>query len=164
MIRILGAIVAFVAALVLAGVGGCNLHELGHLITGWFAGVPVNDILWCAPANGRIVFAYQEPALVGYSGGLLAAVALIGVYFAFIRPRLDSLPWWTAGVAVLGTAGSQVVVGLFEGTDPQLYGRLQDNTAGLVAVVIVPLAIAGLAQALVHPLRPADPDSHRSAR
>ena len=157
MIRVLGALAAFVAALVVAGVGGCNLHELGHLVTGWLAGVPVNDILWCAPANGRIVFAYQEPALVGYSGGLVAAAALVGGYFAIIRPRLDSLPWWMAGVAVLGTAGSQVVVGLFEGTDPQLYARLQDNTAGLVAVAIAPLAIAGLAQALVHPPRPADP-------
>jgi hypothetical protein len=140
------AVLSFSVALIVAGVGGCNIHELGHLITGRIAGVPIEDVIWCTPGNGRIVFAYQEPAWVGYAGGLLAAAVLIGLYSIIIRPRLASLNWRLAGVAVLGTALSQVIVAVLEGSDPQSYAGLQDETAGLIAVAVVPLIAAAIAQ------------------
>lgn len=135
------------AALIAAGVGGCNIHELGHLITGRIAGVPIDDVIWCTPGNGRIVFAYQEPAWVGYAGGLLAATVLVGLYLTVIRPRLAGLNWRAAGVAILGTALSQVIVAFLEGSDPERYATLQDNTIGLVAIAVLPLVVAGIAQA-----------------
>jgi hypothetical protein len=58
---ILGAaVLSFGVALLVSGVGGCNVHELGHLATGRAMGVPVDDIIWCTPTDGRIAFAYQE--------------------------------------------------------------------------------------------------------
>jgi hypothetical protein len=146
----LGGVLSFAGALVLSGVGGCNVHELGHLVTGSALGVPVNDIFWCTPANGRIAFAYQEPAVVGYSGGFLAAIVLAGLYRALVRPRLSSFAWWMAGVAILGTAVSQVIVGVLEGSAPETYAGLQDNTGGLAVVLVAPLLAAGAVQLLVH--------------
>lgn len=61
-------VISFGVALVIAGVGGCNVHEFGHLVAGRALGVPVDDVIWCTPTSGRIAFAYQEPALVGYAG------------------------------------------------------------------------------------------------
>jgi hypothetical protein len=139
-------VIPFLIALVVSGVGGCNIHELGHLVTGSALGVPVDDITWCVPANGRIAFAYQEPAFVGYSGGGLAALALGGVYWWLIRPRLDSVHWWAAGVAVGGTAISQMIVAVLEGSSPERYADLQDNSAGFVAVFAGPLLVVVLAQ------------------
>lgn len=133
---------SFGVALVIAGVGGCNVHEFGHLIAGRAIGVPIDDVIWCTPTSGRIVFAYQEPALVGYAGGFLAAAVLGSLYWFVIKPRLSSPVWWTAGVAVLGTTISQVIVGLWEGSSPVGYGVAQDNVAGLVALLIGPLVAA----------------------
>jgi hypothetical protein len=144
--RVIAAVLSFLAALIASGVGGCNIHELGHLITGRIAGVPIEGVIWCTPGNGRVVFAYQEPAWVGYAGGLLAAAVLVGVYMTVIRPRLDDRNWRAAGVAVLGTALSQLIVALLEGSDPQRYASLQDDTAGLIAVAVVPLILAAFAQ------------------
>lgn len=137
---------AFVGALVLSGIGGCNIHELGHLVTGRIAGVPVEDVLWCAPGSGRVVFAYQEPPWVGYAGGLTAALVLVGAYRWLLWPRLSSPVWWAAGVAVLGTVISQTIVALLEGSSPVRYGELQDETAGLALIFIVPLATAAALQ------------------
>ena len=145
--RVLGALTSFLAALIAAGVGGCNVHELGHLITGRIAGVPIEGVIWCTPGNGRVVFAYQEPAWVGYAGGLLAAAVLVGVHLTVIRPRLAGPNWRAAGVAILGTALSQLIVAFLEGSDPARYATLQDNTVGLVAVAVLPLVVAGIAQA-----------------
>ncbi len=144
--RFLGVLLSFLAALIVSGVGGCNIHELGHLITGRIAGVPVEGVIWCTPGNGRVVFSYQEPAWVGYAGGLLAAAVLVGVYMKVIRPRLAGSNGRAAGVAVLGTALSQLIVAFLEGSDPQRYANLQDNTIGLVAVAVLPLVVAGFAQ------------------
>jgi hypothetical protein len=150
------------AALIAAGVGGCNVHELGHLITGRIAGVPIEGVIWCTPGNGRVVFAYQEPAWVGYAGGLLSAVVLVAVYMTVIRPRLDGRNWRAAGVAVLGTALSQLIVALLEGSDPQRYASLQDNTIGLVAVAVLPLVVAGFAQSrYVRRQEPPEVSGHR---
>lgn len=137
---------SFFVALVIAGVGGCNVHELGHLLTGRALGVPVDDIIWCTPTSGRIAFAYQEPALVGYAGGFLAAAVLGSLYWFVIRPRLAAPVWWAAGVAVLGTAISQVIVGLWEGSSPLGYATAQDNVAGLIALLTGPLIIAAALQ------------------
>ena len=79
---LVAAILVFVASLVIAGVGGCNIHALGHRVTGRALGV---------------------------------------------RPRLAALLWRAAGVAVLGTAVSQVIVGVIEGSSPQGYARAQEN-------------------------------------
>jgi hypothetical protein len=144
--KVFAAVLSFLVALIVAGVGGCNIHELGHLITGRIARVPIEDVIWCTPGNGRIVFAYQEPPWVGYAGGLSAAAVLIGLYWVIIRPRLASLSWRLAGVAVLGTALSQLIVAFLEGSDPERYARLQDDTAGLIAVAVVPLIMAAIAQ------------------
>ena len=141
-------ILAFLGALVVSGVGGCNIHELGHLVTGRLAGVPVEDLIWCAPGNGRVVFAYQEPAWVGYAGGFTAALVLFGVYRWFVWPRLSSRVWWFAGVAVMGTAISQVIVGALEGSSPVRYGELQDDAVGLALIFIGPLAVAAVIQGL----------------
>lgn len=149
--RLAGAVAAFGAALVISGIGGCNLHELGHLITGKIAGVPVNDIIWCTPANGRIAFAYQEPAWVGYAGGLTAATVLLVFYWVVIRRRLDSVYWWSAGVAVLGTAISQVIVAVLEGSDPIFYAEVQTSPAGLATLIVGPLLLAGFAQLVLRP-------------
>lgn len=158
--RAVGAVLSFVAALVVAGVGGCNVHEMGHLVTGRLAGVPVNDIFWCTPVSGRIAFAYQEPAWVGYAGGLTAALVLLALYWAVVLPRLDSAYWWSAGVAMLGTAISQVIVGLFEGSDPVRYGETQANSAGLAVLVVGPLLLAAITQFIVH--KPILPGRKRS--
>ena len=140
-----GGVLAFLIALVISGVGGCNIHELGHLITGVAAGIPVNEVIWCAPANGRIAFAYQEPALVGYAGGVLSALVLTGLYWSIIRPRLGSFGWWMAGVAVMGTAISQVIVAILEGSSPVRYAELQDSALGLVVIAVGPLvAVASI--------------------
>jgi hypothetical protein len=152
-LRALGGLASFSIALAISGVGGCNLHELGHLVTGWAAGVPIDDIIWCTPTSGRIAFAYQEPAFVGYAGGFLAASVLLVVYLALIRKRLASFPWWMAGVAVLGTAISQLIVAAFEGSSPLVYAQLIDNQAGLAAVAIAPLIAAGVLQAIARPVR-----------
>jgi hypothetical protein len=160
--RFFGALLAFLGALIGAGVGGCNIHELGHLITGRIAGVPIEGVIWCTPGNGRVVFAYQEPAWVGYAGGLLAAAVLVAVYMTVIRPRLDGRNWRAAGVAVLGTALSQLIVALLEGSDPQRYASLQDNTIGLVAVAVLPLVVAGFAQSrYVRRQEPPEVSGHR---
>jgi len=135
-------VLSFGVALVIAGVGGCNVHEFGHLVPGRALGVPIDDVIWCTPTSGRIVFAYQEPALVGYAGGFLAAAVLGTLYWFVIKPRLSSLVWWTAGVAVQGTTISQVIVGLWEGSSPVGYGVAQDNVAGLIALLIGPLVAA----------------------
>ena len=151
----LGGVLAFLVALVISGVGGCNIHELGHLITGVAVGVPVNDVIWCVPANGRIVFAYQEPALVGYAGGLLSALVLAGLYWSIIRPRLGSFGLWMAGVAVMGTAISQLIVAILEGSSPVRYAELQDSATGLAVVVVVPLvAVASIQFWWQRPLAP----------
>jgi hypothetical protein len=142
-------VLSFGIALVIAGVGGCNVHEFGHLVAGRALGVPVDDIIWCTPTNGRIAFAYQEPALVGYAGGFLAAAALGSLYWLVIKPRLSSPVWWGAGVAVLGTTISQVIVGLWEGSSPVEYGDAQDNVLGLIALLIVPLVAAAGVQLLL---------------
>lgn len=148
---------SFLVALVLSGVGGCNLHELGHLVFGWLAGVPVEGILWCAPGNGRIVFAYQEPALVGYAGGITAAVILGVAYWRLVWPRRDQASWAAAGVAILGTAISQVIVGVLEGSSPARYAALQDNTAGLVGILVAPLVTAAAVQMLAGRTSPRSP-------
>ncbi|HEX6300947.1 MAG TPA: hypothetical protein VF148_10825 [Acidimicrobiia bacterium] len=122
----------FGVALVIAGVGGCNVHEFGHLVVGRALEIPIDDVIWCAPTGGRIAFAYQEPALVGYAGGFLAAAVLGSLYWFVIRPRLSSPVWWAAGVAVLGTTISQVIVGLWEGSSPVEYGAAQGNVGGLM--------------------------------
>jgi hypothetical protein len=138
-------VISFVVALVIAGVGGCNVHEFGHLVAGRALGVPVDDVIWCTPTSGRIAFAYQEPALVGYAGGFLAAAVLGSLYWFVIKARLTSPVWWAAGVAVLGTTISQVIVGFWEGSSPVEYGVAQDNVAGLIALLIGPLmAAAGI--------------------
>ena len=96
------------------------------------------------PGNGRIVFAYQEPAWAGYAGGLLAATVLVGVYLTVIRPWLAGLNWRVAGVVVL--AMSQLIVAFLEGSDPQRYANLQNNVGGLMAVALLPLVVTGIAQ------------------
>lgn len=144
---------AFMAALVISGVGGCNVHEFGHLIIGRIAGVPVNDITWCTPSSGRIAFAYQEPAWVSYAGGFLAATVLISAYRLLVIPRIESPMWWAAGVAILGTATSQVIVGFLEGSSVERYAALQDNSGGLVALIVVPLLVAAAFQWIRWPLR-----------
>ncbi|HSK06899.1 MAG TPA: hypothetical protein VK990_05215, partial [Acidimicrobiia bacterium] len=116
---LVAAILVFVVSLVAAGVGGCNVHELGHLVTGRALGVPIDHITWCTPANGRIAFSYQEPAFDSYAGGFTAALVLGAVYRFLIWPRVAGRSWRAAGVAVLGTAVSQVIVGLIEGSSPQ---------------------------------------------
>jgi len=143
---VVAAAVVFGVSLVIAGVGGCNIHELGHLVTGRALGVPVDHITWCAPANGRIAFSYQEPAFVSYAGGFTAALALVAVYRWLIWPRLAGRLWQAAGVAVLGTAVSQVIVGVMEGSSPQGYARAQESAWGLALVVVLPLIGAALVQ------------------
>lgn len=145
-------IVAFLVAMVIAGIGGCNAHELGHLITGRIAGVPVNDIIWCTPSSGRIAFAYQEPAWVSYAGGFLAAAVLICGYWLLVIPRIESPMWWAGGVAILGTAISQVIVGVLEGSSVERYAALQDNGSGLVALIVGPLLTAAAFQWVRWPL------------
>ena len=147
--------ISFGIALAVSGVGGCNVHELGHLVSGWAAGVPFEGVIWCTPGSGRVLFAYQEPPFVGYSGGFLAALVLLALHLTVIRRRMASFPWWMAGVAVVGTALSQVVVGVLEGSDPQRYAGLQGNSAGLMAVVVGPLLVAAVIQLMVR--RPAGP-------
>lgn len=142
-------VLSFGVALVIAGVGGCNVHEFGHLVAGRAMGIPIDDITWCTPAGGRIAFSYQEPAIVGYAGGFLAAAVLGSLYWFVIRPRLVSPIWWAAGVAMLGTAISQVIVGLWEGSSSEGYGAAQDNAAGLVILLVGPLVAAAGAQRLV---------------
>jgi hypothetical protein len=122
---------------------------LGHLVTGWAVGVPIDAIIWCMPTGGRIAFAYQEPALVGYAGGFVAAAVLGGLYWSAIRPRLVLAVWWAAGVAVLGTTISQVIVRLWEGTSPVSYGSAQDNPVGLVVLIVAPLVAAAAIQLLL---------------
>lgn len=133
---------AFIVALAISGVLGCNIHELGHLISGKALGIPIDSISWCLPVNGRIAFSYQEPALVGFSGGLSAAAALGGFWWLVIRKKLGSAVWWWAGVAVAGTAISQTIVGIWEGSSPKSYGEAQDNFLGLIALAVLPLAVA----------------------
>ena len=145
------AVVVFVVSLGIAGVGGCNIHELGHLITGRALAVPVDHITWCTPVNGRIAFSYHEPALVSYAGGFTAAITLGAVYRFLVWPRLAGPLWRAAGVAVLGTAVSQVIVGVMEGSSPQGYARAQENAWGLVLVVVLPLIAAALFQRRVGP-------------
>jgi hypothetical protein len=143
---VVAAVIVFVVSLAIAGVGGCNIHELGHLITGRALGVPVDHITWCTPANGRIAFSYQEPAFVSYAGGFTAALALGAVYRFLIWPRLSRRSWRVAGVAVLGTAVSQVIVGVMEGSSPEGYARVQENAWGLALVVVLPLIAAAVIQ------------------
>jgi hypothetical protein len=143
---VIAAVVVFVVSLAIAGVGGCNIHELGHLITGRALGVPVDHITWCTPANGRIAFSFQEPAFVSYAGGFTAALALGAVYRLLIWPRLAGRLWQAAGVAVLGTAVSQVIVGVMEGSSPEGYARVQENAWGLALVVVLPLIAAAVIQ------------------
>ena len=143
---IAAAVLVFVATLAIAGVGGCNIHELGHLVTGRALGVPVDHITWCTPANGRIAFSYQEPAFVSYAGGFTAALALAAVYRFIIWPRLAGRLWRAAGVAVLGTAVSQVVVGVMEGSSPQDYALAQGSAWGLALLVVLPLVGAAVIQ------------------
>ena len=150
-----GGVISFGVAIAVSGVGGCNVHELGHLVTGWAAGVPFDGVIWCTPGSGRVLFAYQEPAFVGYSGGFVAALILLALHLTVIRRRMASFPWWMAGVAVLGTAMSQVVVGVLEGSDPQRYAEFQGNSAGLVAVLVGPLLVAAVIQLIVR--RPTGP-------
>jgi hypothetical protein len=147
-------ILSFVVALVVAGVGGCNLHEAGHLLVGKLMDVPVEAIEWCIPANGRITFAYQEPALVGYAGGIPTALALAAVHWWVVRPRLASPVWWAAGVAVAGTAVSQFVVGVWEGTSPLTYGAALDDGAGLAVLALAPLVGAAVVQWALAPPSP----------
>lgn len=142
-------VLSFGLALVIAGVGGCNVHEFGHLVAGRALGIPVVDVMWCAPTSGRIAFAYQEPTLVGYAGGFLAAAILGNLYWFVIKPRLSSPAWWAAGVAVLGTTISQLIVGFWEGSSPLEYGAAQDNVAGLIALLIGPLIVAAGVQLLL---------------
>jgi len=149
LVWIVAGILSFIVSLVITGVGGCNIHEFGHLVVGRAMDIPIDDIIWCTPGNGRIAFAYQEPAIVGYAGGFLAAAVLGSLYWLVIRPRLASPLWWAAGVAVLGTAISQVIVGLWEGTSPEGYGEVQDNAAGLVVIALVPLMAVAVGQYLV---------------
>jgi hypothetical protein len=148
---IVSATLVFVATLAIAGVGGCNIHELGHLLTGRALGVPVDHITWCTPANGRIAFSYQEPAFVSYAGGITAALALGAVYRFLIWPRLAGRLWQAAGVAVLGTAVSQVIVGVMEGSSPQGYARAQESGWGLALVVVLPLVGAAVVQRRLWP-------------
>ena len=150
-------IAAFLVAMVIAGVGGCNVHEFGHLITGRIAGVPVNDIIWCTPSSGRIAFAYQEPAWVSYAGGFLAAATLIAGYRLLIVPRINVPMWWAGGVAILGTAISQVIVGALEGSSVERYAAMQDNSGGLAALVVGPLLTAAAFQWIRWPLRQTTP-------
>jgi hypothetical protein len=148
---LVAAILVFVVSLAIAGVGGCNIHELGHLVTGRALGVPVDHITWCTPANGRIAFSYQEPAFVSYAGGFTAALALGAVYRFVILPRLATPLWQAAGLAMLGTAISQVIVGVMEGFSPQGYARAQENAWGLALVVVLPLIAAAIIQRRVGP-------------
>lgn len=149
---IVSATLVFVATLAIAGVGGCNIHELGHLVTGRALGVPVDHITWCTPANGRIAFSYQEPAFVSYAGGFTAALALAAVHRFLIWPRLAGRSWRAAGVAVLGTAASQVIVGVMEGSSPLRYARAQGSVWGLVLLVVLPLVGAAIIQPRLGPL------------
>jgi hypothetical protein len=66
-----------------------------------------------------------------------------------IKPRLGFPAWWAAGVAVLGTAISQVIVGLWEGTSPVGYDSAQDNPVGLVVLIVAPLVAAAAIQLLL---------------
>ena len=145
------AILVFVVTLAAAGVGGCNIHELGHLVTGRALGVPVDRITWCTPANGRIAFGYQEPAFVSYAGGFTAALALGAVYRFLIWPRLAPSLWRAAGVAVLGTAVSQAIVGVMEGSSPKGYASAQENAWGLALVLVLPLIAAAVIQRRLEP-------------
>jgi hypothetical protein len=152
MVWIGASVLSFAAALTIAGVGGCNVHEFGHLVAGRALGIPIEDIMWCTPTSGRIAFAYQEPALVGYAGGFFAAAVLGTLYWFVLKPRLSSPVWWAAGVAVLGTTISQVIVGSWEGSSPVGYGAVQDNMVGLIAVLVGPLmAAAGIQFVLQRP-------------
>jgi hypothetical protein len=54
--------------------------------------------------------------------------------------------WQAAGVAVLGTAVSQVIVGVMEGSSPEGYARVQENAWGLALVVVLPLIAAAVIQ------------------
>jgi hypothetical protein len=155
--RIVAAILVFALSLAIAGIGGCNLHELGHLATGRALGVPVDSITWCTPANGRIAFSYQEPAFVSYAGGFTAALVLGAVYRLLIWPRIASPLWRAAGVGVLGTAVSQVIVGVLEGSSPQGYARAQESALGLVLLVGLPLVGAAVIQPRLR--RSARPDA-----
>jgi hypothetical protein len=157
-------ILAFLVGLAVSGVGGCNVHEFGHLVTGWIAGVPVDDVIWCTPSSGRVAFSYQEPAWVSYAGGLLAAAVLMTVYWLVVVPRIDVPMWRAGGVAVLGTATSQIIVGILKGSSVERYAALQDNNGALAGLIVVPLLAAAVLQRIRWPLRHGSSPEHTIRR
>jgi hypothetical protein len=148
----------FVAAVFLAQVSGCNVHELGHALVGSLVGWDVDVVNFCTPAGGGVIYSRVgnwAGNAQGYAGGLSAALFLFGAYaLVFARRSLPrrSPVWWAAGLGTVIWIGPQLVIAVMEGTagPGENYTELFDQRP----LVFIPLVIlAGVISAFVYVIR-----------
>jgi hypothetical protein len=155
---LLAVVATFVAATILAQLGGCNVHELGHALVATLLGWEVELVNLCTPAGGSVVYSRVgnwAGNVQGYAGGLSAALFLFAVYVLVFARR--SLPrrspvWWAAGLGTVVWIGPQLVIAVMEGTagpGEDYTERFREHPLVFVTLVI----LAAVVSAAVYVLR-----------
>jgi hypothetical protein len=132
----------------------CQVHEIGHALTGTAFGWEVERVHLCLPTGGSVEYASTSggrwaDAAESYAGGVAGAMFLLVVYvlvFYVARTPLRSPAWFGAGFGPMLWIGTQLMVGIAEGSiRDRSYGQVLSANPGLTLSFAVGTMLAGAA-------------------
>lgn len=127
----------------------CNVHEVGHALTGTAFGWEVERVVPCAPTGGEVLYrtsTTRGDALESWSGGLTGGFVLIVIYFIALRRGsrpMRSPVAWAFGLGLLVPVGPQLVIAFLEGTNRESsYADTISASAGVwVPAILISAAV-----------------------
>ena len=150
----LAAVAGLLVSVPLSLNASCQVHEIAHALTGTAFGWKVERVHLCQPTGGSVEYASTSggrlaDAAESYAGGVAGAIFLLAVYvlvFYVARTPLRSPAWYGAGFGPVLWIGTQLMVGLAEGSiRDRDYGQVLDANPALTVSFTVGTMLAGAA-------------------